>query len=193
MRLEHEAHAPADRHFGRLPAEFEAVRKELSERDPENTLLSRQSRLRLPAELVRDAALSASGLLSTAIGGPSVSPPQPAGVAELRYGNGEVGGEHGGGQVSPRPVHSVPAHGALSAADELRRAGFECGLHAAIALQYAAAGVEPVERSRVLRIRAGARGADSPKRSQFADRSSVSGLPGARPECDRARADRQVP
>jgi uncharacterized protein DUF1553 len=66
-----------------------ATRKELSERDPENTLISRQTRLRLPAELIRDAALSASGLLSTTIGGPSVRPPQPAGVAELRYGNGK--------------------------------------------------------------------------------------------------------
>jgi uncharacterized protein DUF1553 len=66
-----------------------ATRKELSERDPENTLISRQTRLRLPAELVRDVALSASGLLSTTIGGPSVRPPQPAGVAELRYGNGK--------------------------------------------------------------------------------------------------------
>jgi hypothetical protein len=66
-----------------------AVRKELNERDPENTLISRQTRLRLPAELVRDVALSASGLISTTIGGPSVRPPQPAGVAELRYGNGK--------------------------------------------------------------------------------------------------------
>jgi hypothetical protein len=63
------------------------ARKELSTRDPENTLLARQARLRLPAELVRDAALSASGLLDTRIGGPSVRPPQPAGVAELGYGN----------------------------------------------------------------------------------------------------------
>jgi hypothetical protein len=66
-----------------------ATRKELSERDPENTLISRQTRLRLPAELVRDVALSASGLLNTAIGGPSIRPPQPAGVAELRYGGGK--------------------------------------------------------------------------------------------------------
>ena len=67
-----------------------ATRKELSERDPENTLISRQTRLRLPAELIRDAALSASGLLSTTIGGPSVRPPQPAGVAEfgMAMGNG---------------------------------------------------------------------------------------------------------
>jgi mono/diheme cytochrome c family protein len=61
------------------------VRPELISRDPENILLARQSRLRLPAELIRDEALAASGLLNTAIGGKSVRPPQPAGVAELSY------------------------------------------------------------------------------------------------------------
>ncbi len=63
------------------------ARKELEQRDPENTLLARQNRVRLPAELVRDSALAASGLLNPAIGGPSVRPPQPAGVAELGYAN----------------------------------------------------------------------------------------------------------
>ena len=53
--------------------------------DPENELLARQRRLRLPAELVRDVALAASGLLDTRIGGPSVRPPQPPGVADLAY------------------------------------------------------------------------------------------------------------
>ena len=63
------------------------VRPELESRDPENVLLARQSRLRLPAELVRDEALSAAGLLDLTIGGRSVRPPQPAGVAELGYAN----------------------------------------------------------------------------------------------------------
>lgn len=63
------------------------VRPELSSKDPENTLLARQSRVRLPAEQIRDSALEASGLLNTKIGGPSVRPPQPAGVAELGYAN----------------------------------------------------------------------------------------------------------
>jgi Protein of unknown function (DUF1553) len=48
-------------------------------------LLARQSRLRLPAEGIRDAALSAAGLLTLTVGGPSVRPPQPAGVMELSY------------------------------------------------------------------------------------------------------------
>ena len=50
--------------------------------DPENRLLGRASRLRLPAELIRDQALAASGLLDRRIGGPSVSPYQPAGLWE---------------------------------------------------------------------------------------------------------------
>jgi hypothetical protein len=63
-----------------------AARPELTARDPENTLLARQSRLRLGAELIRDETLYAAGLLDLRIGGPSVRPPQPKGVAELSYG-----------------------------------------------------------------------------------------------------------
>ena len=48
--------------------------------DPANRLLSRQSRIRLDAEIIRDAALSASGLLSEKIGGPGIRPPQPNGI-----------------------------------------------------------------------------------------------------------------
>ena len=61
------------------------TRPELARKDPENILLARQSRLRLPAELIRDEALDAAGLLDTDIGGPSIRPYQPAGVAELGY------------------------------------------------------------------------------------------------------------
>ena len=48
--------------------------------DPLNRLLARQNRIRVEAEIVRDAALSASGLLHPEIGGPGVMPPQPDGV-----------------------------------------------------------------------------------------------------------------
>lgn len=51
-------------------------------RDPDNRLLARQGRFRLEAELVRDNALAVSGLLSPAIGGPSVKPYQPEGYWE---------------------------------------------------------------------------------------------------------------
>jgi hypothetical protein len=64
------------------------VRTDLKDRDPDNSLLARQSRLRLPAELIRDAALSVSGLLDPRIGGKSVRPPQPKGVSQLSYGDG---------------------------------------------------------------------------------------------------------
>jgi hypothetical protein len=59
-----------------------AVRPDLHARDPENRLLARASRLRLPAEFIRDQALSVSGLLTGDIGGPSVSPYQPPGLWE---------------------------------------------------------------------------------------------------------------
>ncbi|MBL8216114.1 MAG: PSD1 domain-containing protein [Bryobacterales bacterium] len=62
------------------------VRKELESRDPENALLARQTRIRLPAELIRDSALHSAGLLSLQVGGKSVKPPLPEGVMELGYG-----------------------------------------------------------------------------------------------------------
>jgi len=46
--------------------------------DPENVLLARGPHLRQTAEMVRDNALSVSGLLFEKVGGPSVKPPQPA-------------------------------------------------------------------------------------------------------------------
>lgn len=52
------------------------------ESDPDNRLLSRGPRFRMDAEMIRDYALAASGLLSPKIGGPSVKPYQPAGVWE---------------------------------------------------------------------------------------------------------------
>jgi hypothetical protein len=56
------------------------MRAELTARDPRNLLLARQERVRVEGEIVRDAMLSASGLLDPTIGGPSVHPPQPDGV-----------------------------------------------------------------------------------------------------------------
>ncbi len=61
------------------------IRKPLQSRDPKNRLLARQVRLRLSAELIRDAALAVSGLLNPAIGGHSIYPPQPPSVGELAY------------------------------------------------------------------------------------------------------------
>jgi hypothetical protein len=57
----------------------------LRERDPYNRLLARGPRFRLEAELIRDVALSVSGLLSHRIGGPSVFPYQPDGIWQIPY------------------------------------------------------------------------------------------------------------
>ena len=62
------------------------ARPDIAERDPDNAWLARQNRIRLPAEILRDSALRVSGLLYPKIGGPSVYPPQPAGVVDLTYG-----------------------------------------------------------------------------------------------------------
>jgi mono/diheme cytochrome c family protein len=51
-----------------------------NDRDPDNRLLARGPRVRLPAEMIRDQALAVSGLLVHEIGGPSVKPYQPPGL-----------------------------------------------------------------------------------------------------------------
>ncbi len=58
------------------------------ELDPRNVLISRGSRYRLSAEVVRDQTLAVAGLLSLKQGGPSVMPPQPAGLWRSTY-NGQ--------------------------------------------------------------------------------------------------------
>ncbi|MEM9929158.1 MAG: DUF1553 domain-containing protein [Bacteroidota bacterium] len=54
--------------------------REQREQDPENQLLARGASVRMPAEMIRDNALAASGLLVRKTGGPSVRPYQPAGL-----------------------------------------------------------------------------------------------------------------
>jgi hypothetical protein len=55
---------------------------EQRERDPENRLLARGPRFRLPAEVIRDQALAVAGLLTAKLGGPPVKPYQPDGLWE---------------------------------------------------------------------------------------------------------------
>jgi len=65
------------------------VTPQLLEKDPENRLIARGPRFRLPAEMVRDNALALSGLLNPAIGGASVFPYQPKGLwEEMAFGDG---------------------------------------------------------------------------------------------------------
>ncbi|XAM01406.1 DUF1553 domain-containing protein [Phycisphaeraceae bacterium D3-23] len=62
----------------------------LLERDPDNELLARGPRFRLPAMLLRDQALSVAGLLNNELFGPPVYPYQPAGLwIEVSYGQFE--------------------------------------------------------------------------------------------------------
>ncbi len=61
------------------------VTPELLEKDPDNKRLARGPRFRMEGEMMRDAALAASGLLSRKIGGPSVFPHQPEGIWDIPY------------------------------------------------------------------------------------------------------------
>jgi hypothetical protein len=66
----------------RASARSEGGLKPELQTDPSNLLLSRGPRFRLPAWMIRDAALASSGLLNPALGGPPVRPHQPEGVWE---------------------------------------------------------------------------------------------------------------
>jgi hypothetical protein len=69
---------------------------ELHERDPENRLLARGPRFRLPSWMLRDQALAASGLLVDLPGGPAVKPYQPAGIwEEATFGKKTYKQDHG--------------------------------------------------------------------------------------------------
>jgi hypothetical protein len=61
------------------------VSPDMKEKDPRNRLLARGPQQRLTAEMVRDQALVASGLLNRTMGLPPVMPPQPAGVWNSVY------------------------------------------------------------------------------------------------------------
>ena len=62
-------------------------RKQISELDPKNRLFGRGPRFRVEAEVVRDIALAASGLLSSKLGGPSIIPPVPQNVLNYNHIN----------------------------------------------------------------------------------------------------------
>ena len=65
-----------------------AATPEMVRRDPRNRLLARGPRFRLEAEMIRDSALAASGLLSRKLYGPPVMPPQPDGIWKSVYNSG---------------------------------------------------------------------------------------------------------
>lgn len=61
------------------------VAASLLEKDPKNVLLARGPRFRADAEVIRDIALSAAGLMTNKFGGPSVIPPVPQNVLDYNY------------------------------------------------------------------------------------------------------------
>ena len=81
------------------------------ERDPQNRLLARGPRFRMDAEMLRDTALQASGLLIERIGGPSVNPYQPAKVWEGIQHQCKISAGPGGQSLPPQPVHVLEADG----------------------------------------------------------------------------------
>ncbi|MCE9524969.1 MAG: PSD1 and planctomycete cytochrome C domain-containing protein [Planctomycetales bacterium] len=82
------------------------MRRDLAERDPENILLARQPRRRVESEVIRDLALSASGLFSSHIGGPSVRPPQPTEYATITYAGSANWPESKGGDRYRRGLYT---------------------------------------------------------------------------------------
>ncbi|MGE0758554.1 MAG: DUF1553 domain-containing protein [Pirellulaceae bacterium] len=69
---------------------------ELWERDPENRLLARSTRMRLPSWMIRDQALAISGLLIEQLGGPPVKGYQPPGIwEEATFGKIQYEQDHG--------------------------------------------------------------------------------------------------
>ena len=79
--------------------------KDVMARDPDNQLLARGPKVRLPAESIRDSALAASGLLNRTIGGPSVKPYQPAGLWE-QSGTGKTYEQDTGRKLYRRSLYT---------------------------------------------------------------------------------------
>jgi hypothetical protein len=93
------AHAWDMRHIVRAIVLSQTYRQQSAdneERDPDNRLLSHQSRFRVDAEVVRDIALSVSGLMAEKFGGPSVKPYQPDGyLMAMNFPKREYSASHG--------------------------------------------------------------------------------------------------
>ena len=92
----HESATANDRHQCHLSPGIGCLARAL-ELDPENRLLSHGPRFRLPAEVIRDAALAAAGLLVEEQGGPSVRPYQPPGLWKELTGGGDFQQDKGPG------------------------------------------------------------------------------------------------
>lgn len=88
-----------------------AHRDDIIEIDPLNRLLSRQNRLRLDAEILRDSALTVSGMLTTSLGGPSFRPPLPEDVFDV--GRSKNWQADTGGQLYRRSLYIITLRSVL--------------------------------------------------------------------------------
>ena len=83
------------------------VTPELQHLDPDNRLLARGPRFRLSAEMIRDQALAASGLLSARMYGPPVKPPQPTMGLSAAFGSGTDWQTSGGEDKYRRALYTM--------------------------------------------------------------------------------------
>ncbi len=83
------------------------LRSDLQVRDPENVLWARGPSQRLPAEMIRDTALAASGLLDEKLGGPPVSPYQPGDLWRESNSMSPAYHQSVGGDLYRRSVYTV--------------------------------------------------------------------------------------
>jgi hypothetical protein len=179
---------------------------ELVQRDPENRLLARGPRFRLPAEAVRDQALAVAGLLVEKLGGPSVKPYQPAGLWKELSGGEDYRQDAGEGlyrrslytfwkRASPPPM-MVNFDAAGREACTVREARTNTPLQALDLMN----DVTFVEAARVLAQRMMKEGGDTPEsRIAFAFRLATARVPnehersvllnGFRYDVDRFRSD----
>ena len=124
VRLGRQGAAQADRDVGDVSGRARTSATTLLKKDPRNVLLARFTRVRMPAEMVRDSALAASGLLVKTVGGPSVYPYQPpTHLGRLRRLHLSGRGQGAGRRASPpHAVHVHQAQRAAPGAGDLRHA-----------------------------------------------------------------------